>query len=55
MRPAESAGLELGLRREAMDAYQSPTLQLAQLRLARHHYQTVAVTLPDIKAQREVQ
>jgi hypothetical protein len=45
------AGLELGQRRQAIDPHQSPTLQLAQLRLACRHHQTVVVALPDVKAQ----
>jgi hypothetical protein len=43
---AAGAGLELGLRRQAIDPHQAPTLQLQQLRLARRHHQTVVVALP---------
>jgi hypothetical protein len=49
---AAGAGLELGLRRQAIDPHQAPTLQLQQLRLARRHHQTVVVALPNVQAQR---
>ena len=55
MRAAAGAGLELGLRRQAIDPHQAPTLQLPQLPLARRHHQTVAVTLPDVQAQLQSQ
>jgi hypothetical protein len=52
---AAGAGLELSLRRQPFDPYQSPTLQLQQLRLAGRHHETVVVALPDIQAQRQSQ